>query len=370
MRILYRADAGPRIGTGHIFRALRLLTSLAARGPLDAVLATASDEAALRLAAQAPARIHELPPVKDPQSVKPRLEAASILPLVRRDTWDLLVVDMLDTPAADMELLARSGVPIATFDDRGPGRVHASALVNILIEEPDPAALPPHVRLHQGPAFAVLDPAYAAAHGAYTRPAGALKRILVAMGGADAAGLTVKVARALRSVPDLDAVEFATGPAFPHRRQLDDALAGSPWNAVIHAGLPRLLERYLEADLCIVAGGLTMYEVCCVGAPALAVCQPIDHQAELAERLAREGALWTAGYGHEASEEQIAGLVRSLARDPQTRQRMTRIGPTLVDGRGTERVAAILWDTAKRSTQGGSPRRHTDSNRDPIPKQR
>lgn len=368
MRILYRADAGARIGTGHIFRALRLLKHLSSKRPVEAVLATASDEAALRLASQVPARIHELPPVRDPQSVKPHLEAAVLLPVLRRHTWDLLVVDMLDTPGADMALLAECGVPILTFDDRGPGRVYADAIVNILIEEPMPSALPSKVRLYQGPSYAVLDPAYAAAHGAYSRPVGDLRRVLVAMGGADAAGLTVKVAQALGTLPGLEVVEFATGPAFPHRAQLDQALAKAPWRAVIHKGLPRLLERYLEADLCIVAGGLTMYEVCCVGAPALAVCQPIDHQLELAQRLTQAGALSTVGYGHEAPIERIAEAVQSLALQRELRRQMTQAGPSLVDGRGTERVADILWDTAERNAKDGSPGWRSDGNRDALPR--
>ncbi|MGC8669335.1 MAG: PseG/SpsG family protein [Chthonomonadales bacterium] len=370
MRILYRADAGARIGTGHIFRALRLLQQISSRAHVDAVLATASDEAALRLAARVPARIYELPPVRDPQSVKPHFEVATLLPLLRRQEWDLVVVDMLDTPAADMEVLADCGFPIVTFDDRGPGRAYACALINTLIQEPNPSALPASVHLYEGPAYAVLDPAYANAHGAYRRPAGVPTRILVAMGGADAAGLTVKVARALRSVPNVEIVEFATGPAFPHRTQLDEAVAGAPWQAVIHVGLPRLLERYLEADLCIVAGGLTMYEVCCVGAPALAVCQPIDHQVELAERLARKGALRTLGYGHKVEPEAIAQAVLSLVHEPDVRRTMTQAGPTLVDGRGTERVAKILWDTVERSRKRGSPGRHSDSDRNALPKQR
>jgi spore coat polysaccharide biosynthesis predicted glycosyltransferase SpsG len=171
---------------------------------------------------------------------------------------------------------------------------------------------------------------------------------MVAMGGADAAGLTVKVARALRLVDDLDRVDFVTGSAFPHGQALAEVLEGAPWRAVVHRALPNLVERYCEADLCVVAGGLTMWETCCVGAPALAVCQPIDHQLELAARLAAAGAMATVGYGLDAPIEAIAEAVRAL-RSPDARRAMAEAGPALIDGQGAQRVAQAFLDTARRS---------------------
>lgn len=342
MRLLYRADGGHPIGTGHIWRAVRLLRALAADGPLDARLMFANDPFAARAASQAPARPVVLPPRADPHAVKPLLRAAPVLEELAREPADLVVVDMLDTPAAELEALASTGVPLVTMDDRGAGRRAADLLVNILVEEPEPASLRPDARLLQGPAYVTLDPLFADAHdGPEPRDFGPLRSVFVAMGGADAAGLTVKVAQALRLVEGLERVELVCGPAFPHRVELEAALTGAPWPHEMLTRLPNLLGPYRRCDLAVVAGGLTMYEVCCVGAPALAVCQPIDHQLELADRLAAEGAMATVGWGADASAERIAAAVRALA-DPGARRRMAERGPRIVDGRGTERVARAL----------------------------
>lgn len=349
MRVLYRADGGHPIGTGHVYRAERLLRQLLRTPGVEACVLTAEEPATERILEGLPARVDRLAPRTDRVAVKPRLQAAPMLERLTRETWDLVVVDMLDTPAEDMRRLREVGVPIATFDDRGPGRIFADTIVNVLVTEPEPARLPAGTRLLEGGPYVTLDRPYRdAAQRCSPRRFDAMGRVLVAMGGADAAGLTVKVARALTLVPAIERVELACGPAFPHRADLDAVLEGAPWGHTVRVGLPSLIEPLRAADLAIVAGGLTMYEACCVGAPALAVCQPIDHQLELSERLAAAGAMATVGYGLESSEELIAHAVGELARDPQRRRALSARGPALVDGRGTERTAAALMETTRR----------------------
>lgn len=353
MKLLYRADGGYPIGTGHIFRAVRLIAALRERGQLCARLMLAEDAAALQIVGASGAQLCVLPPRRDKKAVKPLLQAAPVLEQVAVDRPDVIVVDMLDTPEEEMAALAATGVPLVTFDDRGPGRFHADLIVNVLVTEPTPPLLRPETRLLEGPAYAVLDPIYAEAHrNPLPRTFGEKLRVLVTMGGADAAGLTVKVARALRRnrllTRQLEEVEFTCGPAFPHRARLEKVLESAPWPYQIHVGLPNLLDCYRRCDVAIVAGGLTMYEVCCVGIPSLAVCQPIDHQVELAERLKNEWAIWSVGYGREATEAQIAYAVMGIARE-RHRRRLAARGPELVDGRGAERVAEALIEIAKES---------------------
>src|SRR5262249_47733596 len=73
-------------------------------------------------------------------------------------------VDMLDTPADAMASIKATGVPLVTFDDRGPGRFHADAIINVLVEEPEPERLRPGTRLLEGGDYVVLDPIFAEAH--------------------------------------------------------------------------------------------------------------------------------------------------------------------------------------------------------------
>lgn len=346
MKLLYRADGGHPIGTGHLFRAVRLIRELYKHPDVEITLAAAREPAAERIVADAPARILWLPPRTSKDAVKPELQAGPLLEALPDSCFDLVAVDMLDTDASEVEQLRTVARRIVTFDDRGDGRLKADGIINILVTEPAPNGLPNGVKLFEGGQYAVLDQIFKEAHRSYDRPIGDLKRVFVTLGGADAAALAVKTARSLVQIPELEQVEFAVGPAFPHREALESVLTAAPWKYNILVGLPSLLEPYVRCDLAIVAGGLTMYEVMCVGVPSLAVCQPIDHQFEMAERFSAVDAMDTVGYGTEASEDQIAQAVRRLMADTATRTRMSQMGPTVTDGRGGERVAEILMELA------------------------
>jgi spore coat polysaccharide biosynthesis predicted glycosyltransferase SpsG len=116
--------------------------------------------------------------------------------------------------------------------------------------------------------------------------------------------------------------------------------------AVKHS-VPGLLDEFLRADLAIVAGGLTMHEAMAAGTPAIAVCQQVRHQAEMAARFQAQGAMLSLGKGEGLAEAEIAKAVSALAADPGRRRAMSRRGQELVDGRGTQRVAEILAALAR-----------------------
>ena len=344
-RLLFRADGGHPIGTGHLFRVARVIRALATLTSFEAHIVTADDPVVDKIIEDPQITVHRLQPRTDLDDLKPQFLAASILSLLGSLSFDIVAIDMLDTREEEMRRVAARGVPLVTFDDRGAGRHFASKLINILVEEPEAASLPRSVQLIEGGNYVVLDPIFAEEHDRpHERDFGTIRNAFVAMGGADAAGLTLKVAKALKQVRGLERVELVAGPAFPHLNELEDILEKAPWQWQLARGYPSLIPPFLACDLAIVAGGLTMYEVCCLGTPSLAVCQPIDHQLELSDRLSALVAMDTVGWGLDATEEQIAGAVKALSDDPERRRRMSDIGPTIVDGRVAARVAQALLD--------------------------
>src|SRR5205823_3117472 len=195
--------------------------------------------------------------------------------------------------------------------------------------------------LYEGPGYATLLPEYAGlnAHPRPIRPRA--ERLLVTMGGGDAAGLAVKVVRALRPDPPLS-VAVVVGSAFPHMEALRAAASASPHAVRIEAAIPSLLPEWNAADMAVVAGGLTMHEALVTGTPALAVCQEVWHQPFLARLFAAEGAMVDLGLGRAASEAAIGAAITDLALDAGRRERLSRAGQRLCDGRGTARVAEVL----------------------------
>jgi spore coat polysaccharide biosynthesis predicted glycosyltransferase SpsG len=96
--------------------------------------------------------------------------------------------------------------------------------------------------------------------------------------------------------------------------------------------------------MAVVAGGLTMHEALVTGTPAIAVCQEVWHQPFLARLFATEGVMIDLGLGQEVSEHAIGSTTAELALDTSRRERMSRAGQRLCDGKGTERVVDVLLD--------------------------
>jgi len=345
MRALYRADGGTAIGTGHVLRGLRIAEALRALRPAEFTFVSRPDPWAVERIRREGSAVEEL--VGD--------ELDALFAAARRIRPDLVALDRLETAPALTRPLRELGCPLLTFDDVGEGRFSCDALINILEEEPSPQRLAAaDVALYQGPAYAVLPPGYDAA----PRPravSAQVGSILVTMGGGDPLGLSVKVTRALASLigarreglsGDVH-VTVVAGAASPWLDDLQELARTASARIVVKRAVPRLLDEFLQADLALVAGGLTMHEALATGTPAIAVCQQVRHQAEMAARFEAQGAMASLGRGQELHEDGIAQAVASLAADLPRRRALSRRGQELVDGKGTQRVAKIFADLGR-----------------------
>jgi spore coat polysaccharide biosynthesis predicted glycosyltransferase SpsG len=181
-----------------------------------------------------------------------------------------------------------------------------------------------------GPGFYLLDPSIAGLR--RTRATGA-RRVLVALGGgrhvhrfaqplADAIGARC---------PDAT-IEIAAGFS-PRRPQL----RGARW-VTASAGLAPLLA---SADIAVVAGGVTLYEACALGVPAVgfAVVRP---QRRAIRAFAKLGALIDAGLAG-ADGRAVRAAANAVARllgDRRRRAATATAARRLIDGRGAARIAA------------------------------
>jgi spore coat polysaccharide biosynthesis predicted glycosyltransferase SpsG len=279
-----------------------------------------------------------------PRQLSPSAEVERCVEDARRLACDAAAVDMLDT-SAEPDLCAAlrdADLRVTTFDDTGPGRLSAHQVINFLVRDPEPAVISGRgIRLREGPKYATLGPEYGGCDQIpkSTRPAAS--RLLITMGGGDAAGLAVICLSALRPEPPLE-VAVVTGAAFPHRDALQAAAQVSAHRVRIEMAVSSLKTEWEAADMAIVAGGLTMHEALVMGVPSIAVCQEVWHQPFLARLFEEQGVMLNLGLGRDVSSEAIGAAVAELAVDAARRSAMSRDGQRLSDGRGTERVVELL----------------------------
>ena len=192
----------------------------------------------------------------------------------------------------------------------------------------------------------ILDPrvltARAARAGRHSRVEGRRPRVLVALGGGSGVLSAVPaLARSLvQACPDM-VLEVAAG--FCGRAR--PALTGGRW--IDRRG--GLLLDLARVDVVVVAGGVTLYEACAVGVPAVAV-SIVSAQRHAIEALAARGAVVDAGSVVDAGTAQRVG--RSVAALLRVRRGAVSDGrrrKTDVDGRGAFRAAARLRQAMRAS---------------------
>lgn len=324
--VLFRVAAGPRVGFGHLVRALSLAEALGVTPAVSLRGGAASRAAAARLGA---VLVPVGPAGKVLAAASPRL---------------LVVDDRVARQTASWRRAARRlGIPVASVHDLGLGLGDADLIVDASLWHPSL----PKVQALLGPAYAILRPSLGRARAGSlpgrTRPT----RVLIALGGGPRAVAAARLARRIsdqhRSVRVAVAAGFAARPTTGHRRR-------------VHQVPPRRFDAVLaRADVVVTGGGVTLYEACAAGVPSVAVAVAAS-QLKTIETIAALGATLDGGplpRGSSLGDGKILQAVSRLLSDGPLRRELRSRGRRLVDGRGAARVARALRRLMRAGRGGG-----------------
>jgi spore coat polysaccharide biosynthesis predicted glycosyltransferase SpsG len=291
-RVLFVAGVGHDVGSGHLHRCLTLADELAHHDVAFQLLYADGDPAA-RWVDLIEATGHRIAVDYEPP------------------TGSVVVLDVLRADPEYVWMLRKRGVHVVSLEDDGPAAPLASLVVNELL----------HGGEHTGPDFAVLRPEFLTGgrHEPTWREAqiggNPNDRVLLYFGGTDPAGLAPRVSHLARSLA-FD-VSDHTGADGTEDVTLAEAMA--------------------THDLLVTAAGRAIYAAAAVGIPTIA----IPTSSREADHMQLDSALYLPR--HEmVSDAEIAATVLSLTGHPGLRREMSARGRLLVDGRGTQRVAALI----------------------------
>ena len=168
-----------------------------------------------------------------------------------------------------------------------------------------------------------------------------VEAILITQGGSDTYGFTPKIIKSLNAIGKNCQINVVIGPAFKHHKELHEEVNRSmrDFNVIYN---PKNMCRIMQqSDLAITAGGNTMFELACLGVPGLVICGE-EFEEETADRMDSWGVMVNLGFGLNVSEKDIFEKTQSLMRDKNRRLEMSRSGQRLVDGRGAEKIVALI----------------------------
>lgn len=342
--ILFCCNSGPQVGLGHLMRVREMARDLTARG--HPCLLYGPPEALARPGDRALFALWQ--PETGPEAADSTLRARALVALARAHGTRRLVIDDYRGDSAFQDVLAGAGMHwLQQFDAsltdwtyRCPVLVNASPW-----ERPEHyrGRLPdPATQVLFGPRYAVIRPEFRAT---LPRPdARPLRRLLMAFGGGDDRGMTLRALDALaaRPLPGVTPV-IVSGAANPALPAIAARLKDSAPGAELHIAPPDMAGLIAGCDLGLIAGGTMSYELAICGTPFLLVALAGNQANPCRGWQALTGAPYL-GTAAEVTPATIATALATLAADPAARARLAGAGRAAVDGRGTERLTAAVLE--------------------------
>lgn len=351
-QVLFRADASPRIGGGHIVRCLALADDLATRGARVGFACAALPDTLANRIVGAGHRLYRLAQVPGLLADSDDWDASVLAPdgqladaaqaLDAAGAVDWVVLDHYRLDAAWLDAFAQSGSRRLVVDDLANRPLSCELLVDQTLGR-DPAAygglVPPACRLLTGAHFALLRPDFAAARpdALRRRRENRVERLIVSLGTTDIGGVTLAVTEALLAADPGCAIDIVLMPGAASLAGVRSLAASHP-GLTVHVDPPDLTALLADADIAVGAPGTSAWERCCVGLPTV-ILPLAANQRDVAWALAAaEAAIVVDGVSA------IVPTVRRLIDDPDARARMVAAAFAVTDGHGAARVAAAMLD--------------------------
>lgn len=283
-RVVFRFEAGPTVGLGHAMRCLAVAEAFRDEGWSCAAATTRAS--ASFLAGSIPAWL-------EVDRIDSSPEAARGDPGLGKAGSDLLVVDGYEFDAA-LESRARDRAARVVAIDDTPSRRHdCDVLLDTAAcrKDSDYEGLVPRAcLLLLGPRYVPLRKDFASrreASLARSRREG--RRLFVAFGGGDVEGWAARILEELgRARCDViaEVVVNATSVSYPVTAKAAERMEG---RARLHSNPASVADLMVSCDVAIGAAGVSAWERCCLGLPALIVVTATN-QAENAAAMERAGA--------------------------------------------------------------------------------
>lgn len=342
LRVLFRAACSRRQGTGHLRRCLTLARLMKSRGSQVAIVTDDNDTARAVAGLQSEVTVQFVSP-------DALVAESSVLPSV-------LVIDV---PVTDEQLALHPDWvrQLRRFDRSGTSVVslgHVSSNSDCFRGVIDlyPARTVHAVNYLEGPEYLILRPGFVAGRdkvdSADDGP------LLVAMGGSDPFDLTRCALQSLVEAGFRGDVALVLGAGYSGGEEALNELATS-------AGFGLQIQRELDgaamAELMgrcrvgLVAFGTTAYELMALGRPAL-VFTHYRWQDSSAHFFAQLGALEYLGCGEQSPDPAKVGQkLAGILGNQESLGHLAQRGPSLIDGKGAERVADLLETYAMETQQ-------------------
>ena len=334
--VLFRTEAGPEIGFGHLRRSLSLASAFQEKGVRCCFLTSGPRKnldwiRSFGFSAESvPARF-----------VWTEREAEKTLERCRRWRASTVIVDSPRAGEGYCRVLHRGKGLVVCRDDVGKKRVSAHVLLNGNANAEQLYAQPMNGTLFLlGIDYAVLPKQF------WNPPPAVVRRkvreILLLLGGSGSGSLLARLLRCVSGLPGDFSVTVVSGPFCWERDKLRQSIGKAAKEVRWVRSPASLFELMRRADLAVSGAGQTLYELAAVGCPAVAV-QVGSDQVDQLRALSEQGCVISVGKVEDPKLfPKLGKALSALMEDDSLRSKMSRAGQRWVDGKGASRVAGKI----------------------------
>ncbi len=336
-KVLIRADASVRMGTGHVMRCISLAQGWRHAGGA-AVFALAESTAALEQRLRTEGFDFERLNVPAGGGE----DVAQSIALARRHGAAWVIADGYHFGADYQRGIKNAGLHLLFIDDNGHASHYSADIIlnqNLHARTELYTHREPHTRLLLGTRYVLLRQQFLRYRGWQRETPAVARKVLVTLGGTDPDNVTGKAIERLRGL-DVEA-KIVVGGSNPHRAELESKIQNPKSKISLVVDAPDMPELMVWADVAITAGGTTCLEMCFLGLPAC-VLIIADNQAVSTQRLQETGAVFSLGRATDCSPDLMADALAGLMTDAHRRRGLSERGRALVDGCGAERVVMAV----------------------------
>ncbi|WP_321415590.1 hypothetical protein [uncultured Desulfobacter sp.] len=262
--------------------------------------------------------------------------------IVERRKAKIIILSRQQTAPHIIRRLKKRNRLVITIDDVGNGAKTADFRINPLYKIPN--------SLH-GPAFLPLGTEFNNARIQRAQRSMQCANLLLTQGGADTRGfmpsLLKMIDTTLQQITPNCRIFALVGPCFTNLPELRDTADQCIGEVHLLENITNLSSLMIRMDLAISAGGITMYELCCIGIPTLVVCAE-PWEAESSASLSALGAVIDLGFSTPPDRQRLHRKLQDMLNTPQLRFELSQAARRAVDGQGASRVAQHLMHMAKK----------------------
>ncbi len=336
--VLFRVDAGPKMGWEHFWRCMIFAAALQRRRRTAHFLSRLEPAETL------------LPPLKrgGNEFLPAEAEAGSRADLdqtlreIRRLQVAAVVVDSPAVEEVYLDALRSTGVAVVSIDSHAAQVFSSHLVLNPLL---GPTREGYEVRrgtqLLLGSRYVMIRSEVRRVRLMRASEPAQPFRAIVALGDDDLNNQSGELAKFLLNCPRVGRVDILVRPHHPHLKELQALAASCPERLEVVSEPGDIPVRISRSHLALTAGNSWSLELACVGVPQLVVVQSEVHWPT-AHRLEEAGAAACLGWHANISAGTVRQAVTTLLSDPLERISMSRAGRKLIDGRGPDRLVTAL----------------------------